>query len=139
MYNTTVFFSVLVLQWVTSKDNASTVALPSHHSQDTKTTSSRAFPLRTHPHSSLSPTPTYELGPRGYIGKARITTLVTARNRDSIGEEEELQRELEMPKMAITVQKEVDIEERLHNAGLGIGVAARGQTGMGSQDSLVFQ
>ena len=138
MYNTTVFFSVLVLQWVTSKDNASTVAFPSHHSQDAKTTSSRAYPLRAHPHSSLSPTPTYELGLRGQ-GKARITTLVTARNRDSIGEEEEQQRELEMPKMAITVQKEVDIEERLHNAGLGVGMAGREQAGMGSQDSLVFQ
>jgi hypothetical protein len=138
MYNTTVFFSVLVLQWVTSKDNASTVPFPSHHSQDTKS-ASRAHPLRAFPHSSLSPDPAYELGLRGHTGEACITTLVTARNRDSIGEEEEQQRDLEMPKMVITVQKEVDIEERLHNAGLGVGMAGRGQVRMGSQDSLVFQ
>jgi hypothetical protein len=135
MYNTTVFFSVLVLQWVTSKDNASTVAFSSYHSQDTKTTSSRAHPLRDHPHFSLSPTQTYELGLRDHIGNAHITTLVTARNRDSI-EEEEQQHDLQMPKMAITVQKEVDVEERLHSAGLGIG---RGQMRIGSQDSLVYQ
>ena len=58
-----------------------------------------------------------------------------ARNRDSI-EEEEQQHDLQMPKMAITVQKEVDIEERLHSAGHGVG---RGQVRIGSQDSLVYQ
>ena len=44
-----------------------------------------------------------------------------------------------MPKMAITVQKEIDIEERLHNAGFGVGIVGRQQVMMGSQDSLVFQ
>jgi len=140
MYYTIVFFSVLVLQWVTSKDNASTVTFPSHHSQHTKPTSSRAHPLQARPNSSLFPIPTNELSLRGHdVGKARITTVVTARNRDSIGEEEERQRDLEMPKMAITVQKEIDIEERLHNAGFGVGIVGRQQVMMGSQDSLVFQ
>jgi hypothetical protein len=135
MHNTTVLFSVLVLQWVTSKDNAST-AFPSHHSQHTEPTS-RSRSLHARAPSGLSPTPTYELGLRGHdVRKSRITTLVTTRNRGSV-EEEERQRDLKMPKMAIVVQKDIDIEERLHNAGFGVGMARQGQVKTSSEDSLV--
>ncbi len=138
MYNTTVFFSVLVLQWVTSKDNASTLTAPSHASQRMDP-ASRSIPLRVRPTSCLSPTAAYELGLHGHdMGKSQITTLVTARNRGSLAEEEERERDLEMPKMAITIQRDIDIEERLHDAGLGIGIARPAQGRMGSEDSLVM-
>lgn len=70
------------------------------------------------------------------VGKSRITTLVTARNKDRT--EEEIPVDLEMPKMAIIVKKEV---ERLEGPALWSGIEGQAQVQcgrMGSQDELVL-
>ncbi|KAG9228549.1 hypothetical protein BJ875DRAFT_389149 [Amylocarpus encephaloides] len=79
--NVDILFSVLVLHWVTSKENASTVSTP-HASHAGAVT--RGNPPFYYPPRSRTPQPvlSYEMGLSEYISKAGVTTLVTAASHD---------------------------------------------------------
>ena len=97
-----VFFSVLVLHWITSKDNAST-----HHSSQ----NAEIHPGNTPPSPKcLVPRPpisdpgAYEIGLREYSKKGRVTTLVTAsRDRD---DDYNLEKINSLPPNCVTVETE---------------------------------
>lgn len=76
--NIDVLFSVLVLQWVTSKDNASTLSF-SQSASHTHTHSNAAGPKSGQPDSSVAGN---ELGLRSDTKRPRIITSVTAAKLD---------------------------------------------------------
>jgi hypothetical protein len=74
-----VFFSVLVLHWITSKDNASTMAFSSQNNEPTRTIQNPSSPKRLHPRPPLSELAAYELGLREWSEMTGVTTVVTAK------------------------------------------------------------
>lgn len=97
-----VFFSVLVLHWITSKDNAST-----HHSSQNAEIhpgNTPPSPKRLVPRPPISDLGAYELGLKEYSKKGRVTTLVTAsRDRD---DDYDLEKINSLPPNCVTVETE---------------------------------
>jgi hypothetical protein len=73
-----VLFSVIVLQWITSKDNASTLSY-SHSASHTHTYTDAAGPKSGRPDSSAAD---YELGLRSDTKRSQIITSITAAKLD---------------------------------------------------------
>ncbi len=97
-----VFFSVLVLHWITSKDNASTMASSSQNNEPTRTTQNPSSPKHLVPRPPLSELAAYELGLREWQRLTGVTTVVTAKEPDH---EVEVDRISRIPSQgAITVE-----------------------------------
>ncbi|KAF4630354.1 hypothetical protein G7Y89_g7792 [Cudoniella acicularis] len=135
--NVDILFSVLVLHWITSKDNASTlrnlslvVPNPSH-SVNHPSTPSRPLPR------GVSEVSAYELGLSEYLKKGGVTTLVTAsKDRD-----DEMEGIKSMPPNVITVEsrcvrevEEVDIVGRDRDIEKEVGLGKESEEGLFSMD-----
>ncbi|KAH8684774.1 hypothetical protein BGZ60DRAFT_427121 [Tricladium varicosporioides] len=97
--NIDILFSVLVLHWITSKDNAST--LSSSVQQNTHRSSDNT-PSRTLPRGFVSVSAS-EIGLSEYLKRGGVTTLVTAKEMEDGGD---LERINSMPPNVITVESE---------------------------------
>jgi hypothetical protein len=98
----TVFFSVLVLHWITSKDNASTRSASQNGDSTTvRPTNGPSSPKRLIPRPPLSELAAYELGLREWQKVAGITTVVTAKEPD---DELGLDRINSIPPNVVTVE-----------------------------------
>ncbi len=93
-----VLFSVLVLHWITSKDNAST----SHASQIASIPARNNFKLSPHLgcNQALSDIEIYHQGLREFSKTAGVTTIVTAKDYDDL----ELDRINSMPPNVVSVE-----------------------------------
>lgn len=97
-----VFFSVLVLHWITSKDNASTrSASQNGDSATVLPTNGPSSPKRFVPRPPLSELEAYELGLREWQKVVGVTTVVTAKEPD---DELPLDRINSIPPNVVTVE-----------------------------------
>ncbi|KAL2069572.1 hypothetical protein VTL71DRAFT_14251 [Oculimacula yallundae] len=96
--NIDILFSVLVLHWTTSKDNAST------HSQipNFQPSSDPSSPARLVPRPPISDMEAYHMGLRDLSRKSGVTTMVTAKDYDDL----ELERINSMPPNVVTIETE---------------------------------
>ncbi len=76
-----VFFSVLVLHWITSKDNASTIST-SQNGDRVRSFETPASPKRLVPRPPLAELAAYERGLREWQRMTGVTTVVTAKDAD---------------------------------------------------------
>ncbi|KAH6679673.1 hypothetical protein B0J14DRAFT_650057 [Halenospora varia] len=98
--NVDILFSVLVLHWITSKDNASTFS--AFVQQNTRRSSDNTASSRNLPRG-VSSAPASEIGLSEYLKRGGVTTLVTAKDMEDGGE---LERMNSMPPNVITVESE---------------------------------
>jgi len=100
----TVFFSVLVLHWITSKDNASTLT----SSQNQNANNDPPSPRRLVPRPARSDFGDYETGLREYSKAVGVMTVVTAAVvvGEEVDEEMKLERINNLPPNVVTVETE---------------------------------
>ncbi|PMD35240.1 hypothetical protein L207DRAFT_516175 [Hyaloscypha variabilis F] len=79
--NIDIFFSVLVLHWITSKDNASTIST-SQNGDRVRSFENPASPKRLVPRPPLAELAAYERGLREWQRMTGVTTVVTAKDAD---------------------------------------------------------
>jgi hypothetical protein len=103
-----VFFSVLVLHWITSKDNASTMSSSSQNNEPTRTIQDPPSPKRLVPRPPLSELAAYELGLREWQRLTRVTTVVTAKEPDP---EMEVDRISSMPPKGVIAVETAHVRE----------------------------
>jgi len=81
--NIDIFFSILVLHWITSKDNASTLpASQNGENANFRPMQNPTSPKRLVPRPPLSELAAYEFGLREWQKVAGVTTIVTAKEPD---------------------------------------------------------
>lgn len=102
-----VLFSVLVLHWITSKDNASTFPTPNPNFLP-RESSDPPSPARVVPQSTISDLEAYHYGLRDLSRKPGVTTMVTVKDRDEL----DMERIRSMPMNVVTVTVETDIQHR---------------------------
>ncbi|KAG4438874.1 hypothetical protein IFR05_005663 [Cadophora sp. M221] len=100
--NIDILFSVLVLHWITSKDNASTLS----QSPNFRPTSDPTSPVRLVPRPPISDMEAYHMGLRDLSRKSGVTTMVTAKDYDDL----ELERINSMPPNVVTIETEYTME-----------------------------
>jgi hypothetical protein len=94
-----VLFSVLVLHWITSKDNASTVS--SQNGEQIRSIQPTPSPKRLVPRPPLSEIAAYELGLREWRKATGVTTVVSAKEPD---DELALDRISTIPPNVVTIE-----------------------------------
>ncbi|KAH6713901.1 hypothetical protein BKA61DRAFT_689243 [Leptodontidium sp. MPI-SDFR-AT-0119] len=100
--NIDILFSVLVLHWITSKDNASTLS----QTPNFQPTSDPTSPVRLVPRPPISDMEAYHMGLRDLSRKSGVTTMVTAKDYDDL----ELERINSMPPNVVTIETEHTME-----------------------------
>jgi hypothetical protein len=95
-----VLFSVLVLHWITSKDNAST-ASSSQNGDQIRSIQTPSSPKRLVPCPPPSELAAYELGLREWQRVTGVTTIVTAKEPD---DEMALDRISNIPPNVVTIE-----------------------------------
>jgi len=97
--NTDILFSVLVLHWITSKDNASTIS--SQNGEQIRSIQPTPSPKRLVPRPPLSEIAAYELGLREWREATGVTTVVSAKEPD---DELALDRISTIPPNVVTIE-----------------------------------
>ncbi|KAK0120007.1 hypothetical protein ONS95_011425 [Cadophora gregata] len=101
--NIDILFSVLVLHWITSKDNASTYPSPSSNFQPS---SGPTSPARLIPRPPISDMEAYHMNLRDLSRKSGVTTMVSAKDFDDL----ELERINTLPPNVVTIETEHTME-----------------------------
>ena len=128
-----VFFSVLVLHWITSKDNASTTSTSENANFPPNQLPSS--PKRLVPRPPLSQINDYELGLRDWQQVAGgVVTVVSAKEPD---DESTLDRISTIPPNVVTVVKEVELVNTGRSSISPVGDEETGKTE--STDDLCYK